>query len=225
MKREKRLYTVPGTGVTMGYIEYLPENYDEGKDYPLVLFLHGYGERGNGDEHEVEAVEVHGFPRYAHEGAEYPFVLIAPQCPSASIWPVLTESLDLFLDHLLASYKVDPARVCLTGLSMGGTEAWLWGCGRNERFACVVPVCGAVINWISFGLAETPVWAFHGTEDGCISCQESENMVNAINRAGGHAKLTLYPGVGHDSWVNAYQDPALIEWITEQRLDHPRHII
>ena len=93
------------------------------------------------------------------------------------------------------------------------------------RLACVVPVCGAVINWIAFGLAETPVWAFHGTEDGCISCQESERMVDAVNRAGGHAKLTLYPGVGHDSWVNAYQDPALVEWITEQRLDNPRHIL
>ena len=225
MKRTKRTYTVPGTGVTLGYIEYLPADYDEGRDYPLVLFLHGYGECGNGDEKQVEAVEVHGFPRYAHEGAEYPFVLIAPQCPYGSIWPVLTESLNRFLDHLLDAYKVDPARVCLTGLSMGGTETWIWGCGSHERFACLAPVCGAAINWLAFTLKDTPVWAFHGTEDGCISCEESKRMTGLINNAGGHAALTLYPGVGHDSWVNAYQDPALVEWIMAQRLVNPHHIV
>ncbi|MCQ2430726.1 MAG: prolyl oligopeptidase family serine peptidase [Clostridia bacterium] len=216
MKRTKRLYPIPETGVTMGYIEYLPEDYESGKDYPLVLFLHGYGERGNGDESQVEAVEVHGFPRYAHEGAEYPFVLIAPQCPSESVWPVITESLNFFLDHLLDTYRVDPDRVCLTGLSMGGTETWLWACGHSERFACLVPVCGAVIRWMAFTLKDIPIWAFHGTLDNCISCEESIGMVNDVNKAGGHADLTLYHGVGHDSWVPAYQDPALIGWICRQ---------
>lgn len=216
MKRTKKQYTIPGTGVSLGYIEYLPEGYEEGKDYPLVLFLHGLGERGNGDERQVEAVETHGLPGYAREGAEYPFVLIAPQCPSDLLWPVMTESLNRFLDHLLAAYKVDADRVCLTGLSMGGTETWLWACGFPERFACIAPVCGATINWLAYNLVNLPVWAFHGELDGCISCNDSISMVRDINNGGGHAKLTTYPGVGHDSWVPAYTDPRLVEWIMEQ---------
>ena len=199
-----------------GYLQALPADYTETeKDYPLVIFLHGSGECGNGTT-ELDRVAIHGYPRYAEEGKEYPFILISPQLPEGKYWGAYIESLNLFLDHLIDTLRVDTARIYLTGLSNGGTGTWLWGQANADRFAALIPVCGAGICWAAREMLNIPVWAFHGDCDGAIDCQESVRMVSAINRMGGDAKITLYPGTGHGCWIYTYVDEGLMNWMLEQ---------
>lgn len=209
------LCTLPAPCISLPYLQYLPPDYAEsGKRYPLVIFLHGSGERGN----DLDLVRLHGWPRYAEEGVEYPFILISPQLPEGCHWCGQINSLNGLLDHLLATLRVDAGRVCATGLSNGGTGVWVWGMNNASRFASLVPVCGAGILWGSYEMVKTPVWAFHGDEDGAIRYEESTRMVEQINAWGGNARLTVYPGVGHNCWENAYTDPALVEWVMAQKL-------
>ena len=211
-------YVVPGTGVRWGYLQALPKDYDPAKTYPLVIFLHGSGECGNGTT-ELDRVAIHGYPMHAEQGRDYPFILVSPQLPEGDFWGAYIESLNRLLDHLMATLPVDPKRVYLTGLSNGGTGTYLWGQTNPERFAALLPVCGAGIVWLTYKLASTPLWAFHGDQDTAISFEESVRMVEGINTRGGNAKLTIYPGVGHNCWVYVYDDPAVLAWMLEQHLN------
>ena len=211
-------YVVPGTGVRWGYLQALPKDFDPAKTYPLVIFLHGSGECGNGTT-ELDRVAIHGYPMHAEQGRDYPFILVSPQLPWGELWCSYIESLNLFLDHILATLPVDPKRVYLTGLSNGGTGTYLWGQTSPQRFAALLPVCGAGIVWQTYKLARTPLWAFHGDQDSAILCEESRRMVEGINTQGGDAKLTVYPGVGHNCWVYVYDDPAVLTWMLEQHLN------
>ena len=139
--------------------------------------------------------------------------------PWGEFWCSYIESLNLFLDHILATLPVDPKRVYLTGLSNGGTGTYLWGQTSPQRFAALLPVCGAGIVWQTYKLASTPLWAFHGDQDTAISFEESVRMVEGINARGGSAKLTVYPGVGHNCWVHVYDDPEVMAWMLEQHLN------
>ena len=211
-------YVVPGTGMFWGYLQALPAEYDPAKTYPLVIFLHGTGECGNGTT-ELDRVAIHGYPMHAARGREYPFILISPQLPEGKYWGAYIESLNLFLDHLIETLRVDTKRIYLTGLSNGGTGTYLWGQANAERFAALIPVCGAGVCWGAWAMRSVPLWAFHGDCDGCIDYTESVRMVEGINALGGNAKLTIYPDVGHDSWVYAYADEELMNWMLEQHLN------
>ncbi len=211
-------YTVPGTGMRWGYLKALPADYNENDEqYPLVVFLHGIGECGDGDS-ELDLVASHGYAMHAAQGVEYPFILISPQLPKGKVWWAHIESLNLFLDHLIETLRVDAKRIYLTGLSLGGMGTWMWGATNPERFAALLPVCGEGLMWAGRQLLKTPVWAFHGDHDQTVDCSGSERMVNSINAMGGHARLTLYPDVGHNCWVYAYDDPTVINWMLEQHL-------
>jgi len=207
-------FDAPGNLTSLSYLEYLPENYGSGEKFPLVVFLHGAGERGD----DLEKVAVHGWMKHVRQGEKLPFVMIAPQCPAAKYWGCYIESLNALLDMALEKYSVDPARVYLTGLSMGGTGTWMWSLANPERFAAVVPICGTGVYWYGGQLAKKSVWVFHGEADPVVPVVESINMVQSIRKHGGEPKLTLYPGVGHDSWSRAYADPALMEWMLAQTL-------
>ena len=215
----KHSYTVPGTGKHWGYLQALPADYAEtDKDYPLVIFLHGSGECGNGTT-ELHRVAIHGYPRYADEGREYPCILISPQLPEGKYWGAYIESLNLFLDHLIHTLRVDTSRIYLTGLSNGGTGTWLWGQANADRFAALIPVCGAGICWGVRELLNVPVWAFHGDCDEAIDYHETVRMVEGINNMGGNAKMTVYPGAGHGCWIYTYVDEELMNWMLDQHRD------
>lgn len=218
METKRLTFTDPCTGTQWGYLLSLPADMDGkgGEPYPLVLFLHGIGEGGNGTT-ELDLVAAHSYGKYIAAGKEYPFIFASPQLTRGKFWVSYIETLNRFLDHLLETLPVDRDRVYLTGLSCGGTGTWIWGEANPERFAALLPVCGAGIVWSSYTLCNTPIWAFHGDADGSILCTESQNMVNAINARGGNAKLTLYPGVGHNSWDYAYTDDKVVEWMLSQR--------
>lgn len=199
------------------YLKYTPEGYDENstKKWPLIVFLHGSGERGD----HMDNLWVNGPFRFENceEKPDIPFFMVSPQCPDNRIWGNFTESLNEFLDDMLNELPVDPDRVYLTGLSMGGTGAWHWGMENPERFAAMAPVCGTGICWYAGILQNMPVWAFHGSDDDVVPLCESVNMVDAINSRGGHAKITVYEGVGHGSYMQAYATQELYDWFLEHK--------
>ena len=200
------------TGVEFGYLRYLPEDYEKGESFPLVVFLHGAGERGN----DLEKVAVHGYLKHVREGMSYPFVCVAPQCPDEKYWGCFTESLIEFVDFAVENLKVDKARVYLTGLSMGGTGTWMLAMAAPEKFAAIAPVCGSGICWYGEALKNVPVFAYHGDCDEVVPAYESVNMVGRVNQRGGFAKVKIIPGRGHHVWKDAYSDDELLSWLLSQ---------
>ena len=190
-----------------------------GHTWPLLVFLHGAGERGT----DIAKVTVHGPPRIVASRPDFPFVVASPQCPDHAFWD--PAQLDLFLDHLLATYPVDPSRVYLTGLSMGGNGSWAWATRSPHRFAAVAPICGwadPVRVWLASGprreaLSRLPIWAFHGAKDNVVPLEGSQAMVAAFERIGNKPRLTIDPEAGHDSWTAAYANTALYDWFLTQR--------
>jgi predicted peptidase len=201
---------------------FLPADYrrDTTPSWPLLLFLHGAGERGNA----IERVTVHGPPKIAPSQPGFPFVVVSPQCPEGRFWNV--DELELLLDEVLRQYAIDPKRVYLTGLSMGGNGTWAWATAHPERFAAVAPICGwgdPVRVWLSeeprkSGLIRLPIWAFHGAKDTVVPLADSQSMVAAFARLGNKVRLTTYPEAGHDSWTESYANPALYDWFLSHRL-------
>lgn len=213
MQRPQQFHATVSASVTFHYLLYLPE--PRRQRWPLVLFLHGAGERGE----DLSKLTAHGLPKLAALGQRFPFIIASPQCPADSWWPWEVERLNLFLDHLLARYPVDAQRVYLTGLSMGGYGSWQLALRYPERFAALVPICGGgtALPGLAARLARMPIWAFHGEDDAVVPLGESQRMVAAVNAAGGRARLTVYPGVGHNAWEAAYREPELYSWLVAQR--------
>ena len=192
------------------YVKYLPKDYDEGKEYPLVFFLHGAGERGD----DLDAAMRHGFMKHVREsGAEYPFIFIAPQCPDKKYWGCFTESLLAFLDYICESLPIDKKRVYLTGLSMGGTGTWMLAMADPDRFAAIAPICGSGIYWYGEALAKVPVLAYHGDCDEIVPVQNSVEMVKSVNKRGGNAQIKILHGVTHNAWETAYKGDELYTWL------------
>lgn len=199
--------------VTAQYWLYLPPEYEQSLEqrWPLVLFLHGAGERGD----DLERVNIHGPAKRINAGTNFPFILVAPQCPEEQWWD--TDTLVALLDTVTESLRVDPDRVYVTGLSMGGFGTWNLAARQPERFAAIVPICGGGRTADAPRLANLAIWAFHGEQDDVVPPEQSRKIVEAVNAAGGHATLTIYPDANHDSWTRTYDNPKLYEWMLAQR--------
>ncbi|MBM3882106.1 MAG: phospholipase [Verrucomicrobia bacterium] len=208
--------------VELEYLLFLPRGYQDrrGKRWPLILFLHGSGERGR----RVWRVAKHGPPKLVAELPDFPFVVVSPLCPAGQTWS--NDVLLALLERILAERRVDPSRVYLTGLSMGGYGAWGLGLGYPERFAAVAPVCGGgsllpillVHPRRVRALRSLPVWAFHGGKDSVVGVGESERLIEALRRSGARdVRLTVYPEAEHDSWTETYRTPQLYAWFLEHR--------
>ncbi len=201
--------------VRLPYLLHLPADYDPevGGRWPLIFFLHGAGERGE----DLEQIKVHGIPRVAEARPDFPFVAVSPQCPVNRWWSDFLLPLRLLLDEVMRLYAVDPDRVYLTGLSMGGYGTWHLATEYPDRFAAIAPICGGG-HW-AYGfpervcaLKEVPVWAFHGARDDTVPLSEAEGLVRELKRCGGDVRLTVYPRVKHDSWTRTYDNPELYAW-------------
>lgn len=191
----------------------LPKGYsaDTASRWPLMIFLHGSGERGD----DIARVKVHGPPRVADRDPSLPFVIVSPLLPADQDWDIA--KLDALLDHALASLRVDPARVYLTGLSRGGHATWRWAAAEPWRFAAIAPVAGRGDPEVACALAKVPVWAFHGDRDDVVPPEGSFAMVRAIRACGGSPRLSIYPDLSHNAWDPSYDDPALYLWLLKQR--------
>jgi predicted peptidase len=197
--------------VTMDYLLYLPKDYAQKDSWPVLLFLHGAGERGS----NLDRVKLHGPPKLIAAGKEFPFIVVSPQCPSDHWWK--PEELSVLLDEIVEKYKVDKDRIYVTGLSMGGFGTWALAASTPQRFAALVPICGGGDPNTVRRFARIPIWAFHGAKDPVVPLSASEKMVDAVKQAGGNVKFTVYPEAGHDSWTEAYNDPELFKWLLEPK--------
>jgi predicted peptidase len=199
--------------VSLDYLVYLPTDYEKKDSWPLLLFLHGAGERGD----DLELVKKHGPPKLIEQGKPFPFVVVSPQCPMDGWWSTKPLELVALLDEIVAKYKIDQDRIYLSGLSMGGFGTWMLAAYAPDRFAAIVPVCGGGERLMARRLTHLPVWAFHGAKDQVVPLGRSEEMVDALKKLHGDVKLTVYPEAGHDSWTATYENPEVYEWLLQHK--------
>lgn len=220
--------------VAMHYLLFVPKDYrGEGKKWPVILFLHGVGECGNGD---LARVKTHGPPKIAESRSDFPFIVISPQLPLPKeykpgkqysykqlheivddAWK--PEPLKKLVDFVMSKLNVDRDRFYVTGLSMGGYGTWRFAAAYPKRVAAAVPICGGgEPDAMAKPLCQVPIWAFHGGKDPVVLLEESQKMVDAVKRAGGNVQLTVYPEATHDSWTATYNNPKVFEWM----LSHSR---
>lgn len=195
----------------------LPDGYgaDTSREWPMILFLHGAGERGT----DLKQVLRHGPPKLVAQGKKLPFVIVSPQCPAGVSWD--DRALMGLLDEILDTHRVDPKRVYLTGLSMGGYGSWTLAFKHPGKFAAVAPICGGGAT-IDIKLARRmegnplkslPFWVFHGEKDTTVPPEESERLIRELKNIGNtNVRFTFYPEAGHDSWTASYDNPELYDW-------------
>ena len=192
--------------VTMRYLLYLPKDYDGKAPKPLLLFLHGAGERGN----DLELVKKHGPPKLIAQGKDFPFIVVSPQCPKGQFWD--PRALSHLLDSLEDRYAVDSSRIYVTGLSMGGFGTWALAAQQPDRFAAIAPICGGGERFWMRKLKNVPVWAFHGEKDNVVPPHRTTELVEELKKLGADVRQTLYPDAGHDSWTETYNNEELYKW-------------
>lgn len=202
--------------VTGEYLLYLPRDYDTSRRWPLLLFLHGAGERGA----DVERVAFHGPPKMIREATmDFPFIVVSPQVPEDRTWSTLF--LDALIDEVSAAHAVDEDRIYVTGLSMGGYGAWHLAFEFPHRFAAIAPISGGGTITGPCTIPHLPVWVFHGVDDPVVPVWHSDELVERLRGCDGHVRYTRYEGVGHDAWTRTYANPELYEWLLSHRRGQP----
>lgn len=221
------------------YRVWLPPHYTKLHHWPVILYLHGSGERGDDNLRQISSGLGPALEQY---GARYKAIVVFPQCRDGDEWYGEEEAQALAaLDQTVKEFHGDPRRVYISGISMGGSGAWFLARHRR-RFAAVVPICGEIVRapddpypsdlppdlarivgakdpyaTLAAAIGKTPVWVFHGADDDVVSVEQSRKMVAALEHEKGDVRYTEYPGVGHESWDRAYSDPALPAWLLAQR--------
>jgi len=221
-------------GATHRYVLYVPADYTLDRDWPLIVFLHGAGERGDDGLIQTEVGLGGALRRYPDR---FPAIVLFPQCPKNAFWDAAVPLIEAAMAKTEAEYKIDTTRRYLTGLSMGGYMTWIWGALKTEVFAALAPICGGgnlldiqmltkTKSSIDFGkledrvprLVDVPIWAFHGGKDEVVPPMRSRQMVRMIEEAGGKVRYTEFPDAGHNSWDAAYQDADFPKWLFKQQL-------
>jgi len=210
---------------TLPYRLLLPETIESGKTYPLIIFLHGSGERGN--DNTLNLKYITDLFLSAENRKHYPAYVLVPQCPKNERWapedwyskisPPAETVIEL-IDSLVRSNSIDAGRVYLMGLSMGGFGTWYLLTRFPDKFAAAVPICGGGDWNRASSIAHIPVWVFHGKKDEVVLPEQSRAMVSALKKSGGNPCYTEYKKVGHDSWVRALQEPDLLPWLFSKKI-------
>jgi predicted peptidase len=212
-QRKQKLETQVVKNIKLEYLLSLPKGYRTSKEpFPLILFLHGSGERGN----DLEKVKLQGLPKLLEAGLELPCLVVSPQCPPEARWDA--EALGVLLDHLEKTLRVDPDRIYVTGLSMGGFGTWELAMRYPRRFAAIVPICGGGEPLFTREITHLPIWVFHGAKDDVVPLEYSQRMVKALKKYGSRCvKFKIYKHAKHDSWTKTYANPKLFAWMLEQK--------
>jgi len=208
--------------VKIRYLLFTPKDYKpDGKPWPLLLFLHGLGESSDTD---INRAKIHGPASMVDSRPDFPFVVVTPQCspPGEGMQKIIkawkADQLIQLVDHIAKNLNIDDSRVYVTGLSMGGFGTFRLVAAYPDRFAAAVPVCGGgEPEAMARALSSVPLWVFHGERDKVVPVARSQEMVDAIRKAGGDVKLTIYPAVEHNSWKPTYDNPEVFEWLLKHR--------
>ena len=194
-----------------------PCDFDPEKEsLPLIIFLHGAGERG----YDIEQVKMHGIPKlFAHDEDYHNLrvITLSPQCPPDKVWDHLAFELMELIEYIAAEYNADRSRISLTGLSMGGFGTWEMGLTFPGYFSALAPICGGGQSWRAPVLRNTPIRAFHGDADSVVPVSRTQEMIRAVENAGGNPSFTVFKNTDHDSWTQAYESTDLIEWLAAQK--------
>lgn len=200
--------------------------------FPLVIFLHGSGERGSDNEAQLKHIaDLFLDPKYR---GKYPCYVLAPQCPKGQLWAQQNRDgsiskeptapmklLITLIDSVTSEFPIDPSRIYITGLSMGGFGTWDLIARYPHKFAAAVPVCGGGDEQTASRIKHIPVWAFHGAKDTIVAPKQSRAMIKALQNVGATPGYTEYPDIAHTSWIQAYQEPHLLPWLFGQKMDAP----
>lgn len=219
---------------TYRYQVYVPANWNKKQKWPVILFLHGAGERGTDGVIQTEVGVGTAIRRYSDR---FPAIVVMPQCRKEVGWVAETMQAQALkaLDQSIKEFNGDSTRLYLTGISMGGYGTWGLAAKYPGKFAAYAPVCGGVARGnktmlpdvgtvadpyaaVAEKVGKTPVWIFHGSADKAVPTDESRKMNEALKAAGANVTYTEYEGVGHDSWVKAYAEPELMKWMLAQSL-------
>ena len=205
----QRNVNVPVEG---SYLLYLPSDYAGGsKRYPLVLFLHGAGERGR----DLERVKAHGPPKEIGKGRNLPFIVVAPQCPGPGFWE--TAMLIGLLDEIERKHRVDEDRIYVTGLSMGGLGTYELAARQPSRFAAIAPICGWADASIAPKIKNLPIWSTHGDSDKAVPLAMEQPLIDALRAFRADVKFDVIPGGEHDVWSDVYAGEAIYEWLLQHK--------
>jgi predicted peptidase len=231
--------TVSVSGSSYRYQVYVPADYRSKKSWPVILFLHGAGERGSDGLRQTDVGIGHAIRL---DASRVPFIVVLPQCSKDKIWgdPDMQAQALAALDASIKEFHGDRKHVYLTGLSMGGFGTWELAARNPGRFAALVPICSGVQpnkEWpqlrvtliddpkiadpfaeVARRIGKTPVWMFHGDSDPSVPVEQSRHMAEALKAAGADFKYTEYPGVDHNSWDKAYAEPELVPWLLAHTL-------
>jgi predicted peptidase len=214
-KSIKEFSTSPTLTVSLKYYIYFPDNYyDSDTSFPMVLFLHGSGERGD----DIRLVEEHGIPKMINNGHTFPFITVAPQCPKFQRWsePLYSKALIFLVEEIIRNNRVDIGRIYATGLSMGGYGTLSIAKERPDLFSAIVPVCGGMDITNIENLKEIPIWLFHGDADEVVPVENSELIYDLLKPINPDIKITIYKGVDHNSWDRTYDNKKMYEWMLKQ---------
>jgi predicted peptidase len=199
------------------YIVFVPHDYKGDRPYPLILFLHGAGETGTDGEKQA-AVGIG--PAIKKQEKTFPFIVVFPQSQKRT-WKADSDDAQRALAivaEVTKHYRVDPKRMYLTGLSMGGFGTWSLAAQYPDRWAAIVPICGGGNPADADKIKHIPCWCFHGDADKAVKVERSREMIQALKKAGGQPRYDEYPGVGHNSWDRAYGTADLYQWLLMQQL-------
>lgn len=195
------------------YVVSLPEGYDADKKqkWPVLLFLHGAGERGE----DLQKLYIHGPLKEIKNGRKVPFIVVAPQCPDGRWWDI--NGLIALLNNIERNYRVDKDRELLSGLSMGGFGSWALASAQPNRFAAIAPICGGGVAFTTWEYAKVPIWVRHGDADPIVPFDESKRMVDGLIHNGGKPRFDIVPGGGHDVWTDLYASDEFWSWLAAQK--------
>jgi len=204
----------------LNYVIRYPEGFEEGKKYPVIMLLHGAGGRGN----DINVLLENPFFTITEKHENFPFISVAPLC-SANTWFDLFEHLKKLVCKIALSDFTDKEHIYLMGAGMGGYGTWQLAMSMPEFFAAIAPICGGGMYWNASRLINVPVWAFHGANDDVVYPEESKKMVDAVNRCGGKARLTIYPENDHNAWSDTYSNMEVFEWMLSNKNQNTEAII
>jgi predicted peptidase len=201
------------------YVVFVPHAYTGEAEFPLILFLHGAGERGDDGERQVKQ-GIGSAIKFKENEKKFPFIVVFPQCSAKGLWQAGGPDADralAILDEVQKTYKVDTKRVYLTGLSLGGYGTWSLAAAQPDRWAAIAPICGGGDPSMAEKIKDIPCWCFHGDADKAVPVQRSREMIDALKKAGANPRYTEMPFVGHNSWDPAYVTGELYTWMLAQK--------
>lgn len=200
-------------GSSLGYLLSIPSDGSL-SDLPLLVYLHGAGERGT----DLSHLTRHAVPRLVAEGKDFPAVILCPQCPVEYVWDNIVDRVKALIDRIAAQYSIRKDRICLTGSSMGGFGTWMLAMTYPNFFSAIAPVAGGGMSWRCGNLRSTPVYAVHGDCDEAVPYVYTRMLSDALQTAGADVRCRVLTGSGHNDGIEkAYEETDMIEWLLAQR--------